>query len=178
MTAHFDDGVQIIDITDPYNPIPASAITNGDDYTKLNGAMYVTTVTIDSSTFALVSAILDDGIQIIDITDPYNPIPASTITDGNDDYTEQNSAKYVYRAIYVTTVTIDSSTYALMAPATYSLVALSTVHAVQIIKNWNKNTYLHTLATKTQNMPKLAIPWASIFPQAIPLHPILVKYWD
>ena len=134
VTAHFDDGVQIIDITDPYNPIPASAITNGDDYTKLNGAMYVTTVTIDSSTFALVSAILDDGIQIIDITDPYNPIPASTITDGNDDYTEQNSAKYVYRAIYVTTVTIDSSTYALMAPATYSLVALSTVHAVQIIK--------------------------------------------
>ena len=134
VTAHFDDGIQIIDITDPYNPIPASAITNGDDYTKLNGAMYVTTVTIDSSTFALVSAIFGDGIQIIDITDPYNPIPASTITDGNDDYTEQNSAEYIFRAIYITTVTIDSSTYALMAPATYSLVAPSTVHAVQIIK--------------------------------------------
>ena len=97
--------------------------------------MYVTTVTIDSSlTFALVSAIFGDGIQIIDITDPYNPIPASTITDGNDDYTEQNSAEYIFRAIYITTVTIDSSTYALMAPATYSLVAPSTVHAVQIIK--------------------------------------------
>ena len=135
LVAAFDDsGVQIIDITDPYNPIPASAITAGDDYTKLSGAIYITTVTIGSSTFALVSAILGDGIQIIDITDPYNPTPASTITDGNNVYREQNSAKYIFRAIYITTVTIDSSTYALMAPATYSLVAPSTVHAVQIIK--------------------------------------------
>ena len=37
---------------------------------------------------------------------------------------------------------------------------------------------LHTLATKIQNMPKLAIHWASILPQVTPLHLILVKYWD
>ena len=29
-----------------------------------------------------------NGVQIIDITDPYNPTPASAITDGEDGYTE------------------------------------------------------------------------------------------
>ena len=108
--SYIQDSIQIIDITDPSNPIPASALTDGrDGFTELDGSYGITTVTIGTSTFALVAAFGDNGVQIIDITDPYNPTPASAITDGEDGYTE------LYRAIRVTTVTIDSSTYALVA---------------------------------------------------------------
>ena len=90
VTSIWDNGIQIIDITDPYNPAPASAITDGvGGYTELWCHPHaVTTVTIDSSTFAVVTAISGDGIQIIDITDPYNPSPASALTDGRDGFTE------------------------------------------------------------------------------------------
>ena len=93
------NGVQIIDITDPSNPIPASAITDGEDgYTTLSYATSITTVTLDSSTFALVAGRNDNGIQIVNITDPYNPTPASAITHGNGGYTElYGSVRYRHR---------------------------------------------------------------------------------
>ena len=106
----YGDGVQIINITDPYNPIAASAITNGtDNYTRLGHPYDITAVTINSSTFALVAAILDNGVQIIDITDPYNPTPEFAITNDKDGYTA------LHGATSITTVTIDSSTFALVA---------------------------------------------------------------
>ena len=103
-----DNGVQIIDITDPYNPIAASALTD-DDSTKLRGAVYITTVTLGSSTFALVASFHDDGVQIIDIIDPYNPIPAYTVSNGADGYTELNGPRSI------TAVTIGTSTFVLVA---------------------------------------------------------------
>ena len=110
VTSPNDNGVQIIDITDPYNPDPVSTINDDmDGYTTLGGAVSVTTVTIDSSTFALVAAFYDGGVQIIDITDPYNPDPISAITNGEDGYTKLRGARFI------TTVTIDSSTFALVA---------------------------------------------------------------
>ena len=110
VAAHFDHGVQIIDITDPSNPIPASAITDGEDgYTTLSYATSITTVTLDSSTFALVAGRNDNGIQIVNITDPYNPTPASAITHGNGGYTE------LYGSYDIATVTLDSSTFAIVA---------------------------------------------------------------
>ena len=103
------DGVQIIDITDPYNPILASVVTDGaNGFTELNGSMFVTTVKIGTSTYALVTAVLDSSVQIIDITDPYHPTPASAITDGEDGFTELNGA------YDVTAITIDSSIFALV----------------------------------------------------------------
>ena len=113
VTAFFDHGVQIIDITDPSNPIAASAITDGNDgYTELDSAYDITTVTINSSTYALVASIYDDGVQIIDITDPYNPIAASAFGDNANNYAELDGPHSI------TTVTIDSSTYALVASFT------------------------------------------------------------
>ena len=110
VASYIQDSIQIIDITDPSNPIPASALTDGrDGFTELDGSISVTTVTIGPSTFALVASIWDNGVQIIDITDPYNPIPASAITNGVGDYTE---LLYPYS---VTTVKIDTSTFALAA---------------------------------------------------------------
>ena len=116
-----DDSIQIIDITDPNNPIAASTIVEGNDnYTQLHNPNYITAVTINSSTFALVTTAStgDDGIQIIDITDPYNPIAASAITNGEDGYPNLGAL------FGITTVTIGSSTFALVAAPNDSTVQI------------------------------------------------------
>ena len=106
-----DDGVQIIDITNPSNPTAVSSITDGvDGFTELKGAASIITTTIGSSTYALVASSDDDGVQIIDITNPSNPTAVSSITDGVDGFTELEGAIYI-----TTTTTINSSTYALVA---------------------------------------------------------------
>ena len=71
-----DNGVQIINITDPYNPTNASHVVDSERYPTLDGATFITTATIEDSTYALVAASSDNGVQI-NITDPYNPINVS-----------------------------------------------------------------------------------------------------
>ena len=102
-----DHGVQIINITDPYNPINASSITDGTQYPTLNSSTSITTAIIGGSTYALVTSYYD-GVQIINIDDPYNPTNASSITDGTR-YPTLNGATSI------TTATIGGSTYALVA---------------------------------------------------------------
>ena len=88
-----DDGVQIINITDIANPIAASAAIDGqDNFEALDGARDIAITTIGSSTYALVAAKEDDGVQIINITDPYNPTHASAVFDGMDGYDELDGA--------------------------------------------------------------------------------------
>ena len=102
-------GVQIINIDDPYNPTNTST-----RYPKLDGARSITTATIGGSTYALVTS--SDrkngnlgGVQIINITDPYNPTNASYVVD---------SERYplLEGASSITTTTIGGSTYALVHP--------------------------------------------------------------
>ena len=107
VTAFVDDGVQIINITNPAIPSPVANITDGDDYPILNGSRAITTVTLDSFTYALVAAFDDNGTQIINITNPAFPSPVANITDG-DDYPILNGSRAI------TTVTLDSFTYALV----------------------------------------------------------------
>ena len=112
LVAASENGVQIINITDPYNPTPASNISHGvGDYTELSDPRSITTVTIGTSTFALVAAYGENylgGVQIINITDPYNPTSASAIDRDDAGY---ESLSY---AIDITTVTLGSSTFALV----------------------------------------------------------------
>ena len=110
VASNFDHGVQIINITNPYEPIAASNITDDSGgYTTLRGATSITTTTIDSSTYALVASTSDNGVQIIDITNPYQPTNVSAIIDGTGNFTR------LALAASITTTTIDSSTYALVA---------------------------------------------------------------
>ena len=110
VVSNFDHGVQIINITNPYEPIAASNITDDSGgYTTLAGASSITTTTIDSSTYALVASTSDNGVQIIDITNPYQPTNVSAIIDGTGNFTR------LALAASITTTTIDSSTYALVA---------------------------------------------------------------
>ena len=79
VAALIDDGLQIINITDPENPLPAAHVTDGVRLIpSLNGAYSVTTAQIGTKHYALVAATEDHGIQIIDITDPVKPLAGSS----------------------------------------------------------------------------------------------------
>ena len=87
VAARFDYGVQIIDITDPAMPLAAAAVTNGSTY-QLDGPINITTHTVGNKHYALVVSERDDGMQIIDITDPTSPAPVAAVTDGVGGYSE------------------------------------------------------------------------------------------
>ena len=115
VTSYADDGVQIIDISTPASPTATAAVTDGQGgFTELDGASSITTVVIDNTTYALVASYLDDGVQIINITDPENPTATAAVTDGQTDgqggqFTELDGAQSI------TTVVIGEKTYALVA---------------------------------------------------------------
>ena len=105
-----DNGIQIIDISDPDNPIPAgTAPTDGiGGFTHLDSANNVAIYTIGDTPYAVVTSFDDNGIQIIDISDPDNPIPAGTATDGIGGFT------HLDRVFIVAIYTIGDTPYAVV----------------------------------------------------------------
>ena len=81
VAAAHDDGVQIINVTDPSNPVGTGSITDGAG-TALDGAYDVAVFGTGGGTYAVVAAVVDDGVQIINVTDPSNPVGTGSITDG------------------------------------------------------------------------------------------------
>ena len=82
VVAWSDDGVQIMDITDPAQPAPASAVFDGTGgFTALAGPEDAEVFSMDDKTYAAVAAGYDDGVQIMDVTDPTNPVPVSVVFD-------------------------------------------------------------------------------------------------
>ncbi|MDI1495693.1 MAG: LVIVD repeat-containing protein [Cenarchaeum symbiont of Oopsacas minuta] len=125
VAAFFDDGVQIIDITIPSKPDPVANITDSVEYPVLNGASSITTAQIDGSTYALVAAVTDNGVQIIDITIPSKPDPVANITDGAE-YLKLNGT------IDITTTQINGSTFALVVAENDDSVQIIKLGDVQI----------------------------------------------
>jgi hypothetical protein len=109
VASNADDGVQIINMTNPANIVAVDAETDGvNGFTELLGPRGVDTFTISSSTYAIVSSNSDDGVQIINMTDPANIVAVDAETDGVNGFTE------LAGAWGVNTFTISSSTYALV----------------------------------------------------------------
>ena len=104
-----DDGVQIINVTNPALPVPTASITHNSTYPELDGASGIATVTINSRHYALVTAYVDDGVQIIDITNPASPVATADITDGEDGFDTLDGA------LGIATAAIGSRTYAIVA---------------------------------------------------------------
>lgn len=120
VTGYDDDGVQIINISDPASPTATAAVKDGEDgFTELDGPAGITTVVIDDKTYALVAAYEDDGVEIINITDPASPSPTASVSDGSIGFSALDGA------VGITTVVIGGKTYA--------LVSSYGDHAVQII---------------------------------------------
>ena len=65
LSAINDDSIQIIDITNPESPQPASHISQGTEYTHLDRPQTLKAVQIDGAAYALIAARDSDGIQII-----------------------------------------------------------------------------------------------------------------
>ena len=110
VAAYYDDGIQIINITDPYGPKPAGSAADGaGGFESLNGAWGVAIADIAGNAYAVVAAYYDDGIQIINITDPHDPKPAGSAADGAGGFESLNGANGVAIA------DIAGNTYAVVA---------------------------------------------------------------
>ncbi|NWJ21038.1 hypothetical protein HX849_00775, partial [Marine Group I thaumarchaeote] len=108
-------------ITDPVYPSPAGSLIDSGFANTLAGASDVDTFTIGASTYAIVAAFNDNGVQIIDISDPVYPSPAGKLIDNG-------FATALAGASGVDTFTL-TGTYA----GTYAIVASKGDNAVQII---------------------------------------------
>ena len=109
VAAPYDDGVQVIDVTDPARPTPTSSVFAGQaGFDALTNPTAITVTEISGRTYALVLALYDGGVQVIDVTDPANPAPTSSILGGS--YLGVLSNPYA-----ITTTEISGRTYALIA---------------------------------------------------------------
>ena len=87
------DGVQIIDITNPVHPSPASAVfDDSGGFSALDGAYDVEVFEKGGRAYAIVAAVWDDGVQIIDITNPVHPSPASAVFDDSGGFSALGEA--------------------------------------------------------------------------------------
>ena len=110
IVAAVDDGVQIMDITNPVYPTPVSAVFDGSGgFSALGGAIAVEVFTQGGRTYAIVAAWGDDGVQIMDITNPVYPTPVSAVFDGSGGF---SALEYPYD---VEVFTQGGRTYAIVA---------------------------------------------------------------
>ena len=114
-------GMQILDITDPADPVPVTAVfDNRDGYAALNGAADVELAPVHNRILAVVSGSFDDGVQIVDVTDPANPIPLRAVYDNSGGYDALNGA--------------DDVEVFRVSGSTYVMVASIEEESIQIIK--------------------------------------------
>ena len=97
VASFIDDGVQILNVTDPLHITAAGSITDtsGSTGLALDDARRITTFESGGHIYAAVASFIDDGVQILDVTDPPNIVPAGSITDDgtNTDILELNGAQ-------------------------------------------------------------------------------------
>jgi hypothetical protein len=86
-TSYGGNGIQVIDVTDPYNPTAASSLVDGTDNFKcLTNPWGIDAMDIDGVPYVFVASVTDDCIQIIDVSDPEDPVAAFAYTDMYDTY--------------------------------------------------------------------------------------------
>ena len=115
---------QIIDVTDPFNPAQISAIANDGEYADtirctLHHHRNTWHINFCPMAASIPYAADPNGVQIIDVTDPFNPTPVSNITNDVSGYDP------LYGSHSITTVTIGSSTYALVTDTVETTVSKS-----------------------------------------------------
>ncbi len=91
-----DDGLQIVDVTDPDNPAAAGMLADDNDL-LLRGIRDMAVFETGGSTYAAVASWADDGLQIVDITDPDNPAAAGKLADDNDLLLDGASGVEIFR---------------------------------------------------------------------------------
>lgn len=102
------DAVRITDISDPLKPIPITVLENDESF-ALDGPIGVTSGAIAGKPYALISSVWSGAIQVVDMSNPSLPVPASVIGSHADDsegyrgVVEANLA-YVNGHVYVVAI--------------------------------------------------------------------------
>ncbi len=81
IAAQLDDGVQVLDVTDPYNIVPTDGIGDGEDIV-LDGVRYIATFESANRDYAVVTS--REGTQVLDLTNPYHITPAEHLAKDNN----------------------------------------------------------------------------------------------
>lgn len=80
VTSLSGNGLQVIRLEQPRSPTPAASLEDGrDGFTMLGGAHSVATVELGNKVYAVVSAYIGGGIQLIDISWPAQPRPVAAM---------------------------------------------------------------------------------------------------
>ena len=115
------DGVQILNVTNPYNIAAAGSIADNTTTLNLDGAGHLAIFESGGNTYAVVTAFSDDAVQILDVTNPPTITAAGNITNNptNNPTLKLDGANDV--AIFES------------GGDTYAAVAAYSDHAVQIL---------------------------------------------
>ena len=115
-----DSGIQIVNITNPSLPTAVSSATDGAaGFARLSGASDVAVAGIGASTYAVVASMWDNGVQVVNITNPASPAPAAALSDGASGFDEMYTASGVATAV--------------IGPALYALVTSFYDDGLQVI---------------------------------------------
>ena len=110
VSSYLDNGVQMIDVSDPSVPVAVGAATNGaGGFWNLKGPTSVATFVMGARTFAIATCFEANGVQIIDVSDPQHPLAMGTATDGIDGFSMLSGAHSV------ATFSIETGTFAIVA---------------------------------------------------------------
>ena len=86
-------GILFIDITDPTRPVPAGAVRDGEGgFENVGSAGMAVIGPYGDGRFYV--AVVGDGIQLVDVTDPTRPVPAGAIPDIPESFYATGGAEY------------------------------------------------------------------------------------
>ena len=144
------DGVQILNVTNPYNVTAADSIVDNIISLELDDPTGITTFTSGGDTYAAVVSYFDDGVQILNITDPYRITAAGSITDvpgnsvlldGARDIVTFESDSYIYAAV---AAAADDGVQILNITKPYSITAVGNIVNTASLKlegAWDISTF-------------------------------------
>jgi hypothetical protein len=170
-----DDSLQVLDITDPLAPAAAgslaSTVTRDGPLWPADASVFGTF----GSAYVLLSSARDDAIQVLDITDPANPVPLRTLRDGPYLSVEEPGAVETYWA--------GDRVYGLVAERDSVLVLDVTEPAlpdlVHVIPDAGGASILHT--DTIHGRPHLLAAYdgmVNVFDMGDPINPVQVSSLD
>ena len=173
-----DDGIEIIDISDPTSPTSVGQLEDGSgcatddiDKTCLAHVSTVAATTIDGGEYVVAAGHTDDGIEIVDVSSPDSPVQTSSFSD-----TTPNSGGCTTGTVCldrpndVAIATIGGNTYAVVAAANDDGIAIidistpgSPTHVISIVDDAAKEldqAYSVAIATISGSTYVVAVGYA------------------
>ena len=96
VASYDDDGIQLMNLNNPTNIVAVASKTDGiSGYTALDGAADVKSFSIGAKRYGVVVSGIDDGIQILNMTNPLKPVPLDAEFDGVNGFLELDGANSV-----------------------------------------------------------------------------------